>query len=376
MIETLAIAAVSGVAVPVFQSLWESGSRALDAIGKGVNEQTQQLIFTASQQYAKNYAERHGTLKVLGMREPISLETVYTTLQILAPDSVRQFESLDAQEEELRQSPRRRFAPPAGATQSGMAIAAAQQYLMVLGGPGAGKSTFLKRLGLEALKGKKGEFPPACIPVFLELKRFTADDCDLEAAIASEFAISGFPAADSFARKALEQGKLLILLDGLDEVTDEAINPVLSQIQDFVDRYASNRYALSCRTEAARSSLPRFVEVAIADFDDAQIEQFIHNWFSSEADREQGTAQKCWELLQKPRNAAAKELAHTPLLLTFLCRAYDRSQQFPSNRSVLYRKALRILLEEWAAEKRLQRSEIYAGLHAEAEELLLSEIAY
>ncbi|MFB2878720.1 NACHT domain-containing protein [Floridanema aerugineum] len=114
----------------------------------------------------------------------------------------------------------------------------------------------------------------------------------------------------------------------------------------------------------------------MADFDDTQIQQFIQNWFQSDSDKQAKTGEKCWESLQKPENEAAKELAHTPLLLTFLCLVYDRSQNFPDNRSVLYRKALRILLEEWASEKRILRDEIYQGLHTELEEILLSEIAY
>ncbi|MFO5492518.1 MAG: NACHT domain-containing protein, partial [Cuspidothrix sp.] len=113
-----------------------------------------------------------------------------------------------------------------------------------------------------------------------------------------------------------------------------------------------------------------------ADFDDEQIQQFINNWFQGKDDKQAQTSNKCWELLQKPENEAAKELAHTPLLLTFLCLVYDRSQNFPNNRSMLYKKALRILLDEWASEKRILRDEIYQGLHTELEELLLSEIAY
>ena len=55
---------------------------------------------------------------------------------------------------------------------------------------------------------------------------------------------------------------------------------------------------------------------------------------------------------------------------------YDLSQRFPNNRSSLDKKALRILLEEWAAEKRILRDEIYEGLSIGQEEILLSEIAY
>ena len=42
-----------------------------------------------------------------------------------------------------------------------------EQYLMLLGGPGVGKSTFLRKVGLEALKGENRNFEHECIPVFL-----------------------------------------------------------------------------------------------------------------------------------------------------------------------------------------------------------------
>ena len=172
---------------------------------------------------------------------------------------------------------------------------------------------------------------------------------------------------------------LLIVLDGLDEVPSAHLDHVLNTIRDFVDRYDGNRFITSCRVAASGyrgSTFQRFSNVTMADFDDEQIKQFIINWFGSEQDVERGTAQKCWDMLQKPENKASKELAHTPLLLTYLCLVYDLSQRFPNNRSSLYKKALRILMEEWAAEKRILRDDIYEGLSIEQEEILLSEIAY
>jgi predicted NACHT family NTPase len=167
---------------------------------------------------------------------------------------------------------------------------------------------------------------------------------------------------------------LLILLDGLDELPIKNLNEAIIQIQNFVDQY-DKIASLPPVTAAYRSSFRRFTNVVLADFD-AQIEQFICNWFHSEADKEAGTAEKCWQLLQKKENKGAKELAHTPLLLTFLCLVYDSSQSFPDNRSVLYRKALRILLEEWASEKRILRDEIYQGLHTELEDTLIRNCLY
>jgi len=174
----------------------------------------------------------------------------------------------------------------------------------------------------------------------------------------------------------LEKGELLILLDGLDEVPTANVNNVIKKIEDFVDRHYKNRFILSCRT-AARTHLQRFTDIEIVEFDDQQIQSFIEHWFSSELDRKNETAKNCWELLQKEEYKSAKELAHTPLLLTFLCLVYDENQSFPTNRSRLYQDALRILLEKWSAEKRLpNRGLVYENLSIEQEEILLSEIAY
>jgi NACHT domain len=375
-IEPWVISGVSGLAVPIFQSLWGSGGKVLGIFGKTLDEKTKELIFNASKQYVQNYEERHGILKVLGMREPVKLESVYTAVQFLNDEAIGSFESIEKLEKSYREAKNRKLNSQACEKQAGIKVANEKQYLMVLGQPGAGKSTFLRKMGLEALKGKKGGFKHDCIPVFIELKRFASSEINIEKFIIEEFRTCNFPDPDKFTAKALEQGKLLILLDGLDEVPSQNLTETINQIQNFVDKYDQNRFIASCRTAAYRNNFRRFSDVAMADFDDEQIQQFIHNWFHGENDQQAKTGEKCWELLQKTENEAAKELAHTPLLLTFLCLVYDRSQNFPNNRSVLYKQALRILLEEWASEKRILRDEIYQGLHTELEELLLSEIAY
>ena len=374
--EPFLASAVSGVAVPIFQSLWGSGGKVLGMFGKSLDRNTKQLIFNASKQYEQNYEERHGILKVLRMREPVKLESVYTAVQFLNDVAIGDFLSIQDLEKVYRQGNARKFNSQDSQKQLGIEVANKKQYLMVLGGPGAGKSTFLRKMGLEALKVKKGGFKHSCIPVFIELKGFTSSEINIEKFIIEEFRICNFPDPEKFTAKALEQGKLLILLDGLDEVPSQNLNETINQIQNFVDKYDQNRFIASCRTAAYRGNFRRFSDVAMADFDDEQIQQFINNWFQKEEDKQAKTGDKCWELLQKPENQAAKELAHTPLLLTFLCLVYDRSQNFPNNRSVLYKNALRILLEEWAAEKRILRDEIYQGLHTELEEVLLSKIAY
>jgi hypothetical protein len=370
--EPLIAQAVSGVAVPVFQTLWGSGGKVLGMFGKKLDEKAKQAIFAASRQYAQNYTERHGILKVLGMREPVELESVYTAVQFLDNRAIRSFESVETLEEVYRQAKQRSFQSEDCQKQEGLNVANDKQYLMVLGGPGAGKSTFLQRMGLEALKGKQGKFQHACIPVFIELKKFNTGEINIDKEIAEEFRICGFPSHEEFTAKALEQGKLLILLDGLDEVPTERMNEAIRQIHNFVDLHDQNRFITSCRVAAYRHNFRRFTDVAMADFDDAQIEKFITNWFRSEPQ----TGQDCWQKLNNEEHQSAKELTQTPLLLTLVCLLYQRSRKLPTNRATLYERALRVLLEEWAAEKGIPHEDLYKGLDTKRKEMMLSEIAH
>ena len=354
-----------GPGVSLAKLLFDVAKSAGGAIPQAISDQAKAAA--ALKKYADKYTARYGAIRLLGMRQGVPLELIYTKVKFLDDLSIRQFLSLETLEQTYRETAKRRFQTQEPARLNAPQVVDDHQFLMVLGGPGAGKSTFLRRTGLEALKGEKGAFKHRCIPVLLELKRFNADTVDLVKAISEELANFGFPETDKFAINLLEQGKLLILLDGLDEVPTANLNTVIDEIQNFVTKYDKNRYIASCRIAAHRSTWNRFRDIELADFDDEQIQHFIHNWFHTDLDILTKTADQCWETLNNSSNRAAKELAQTPLLLTFLCMVYDRTQGFPTNRATLYRKALDILLEEWAAEKRIQQSEIYKGLNPDLE---------
>ena len=368
--------AIGGIVVEVFKQTWKAGGYAVNQAKKAYNEtQAVQQAIAASKEYEQRYEKRHGQIKIMPglMKEPLPLESIYTRVKLLDDQSRRFFVSQDAIEQAYRKSGRRGFRAGDDERLDGMDIANQTQYLMVLGSPGVGKSTFLRKLGLEALK-KNGQIQRECVPVLIELKEFKGENLDLKGVIAKEFETCGFPAAADFTTKMLDQGKLLLLLDGLDETHN--FDEVSKHIEDFVDQYDQNYFVTSCRIAAYKSSFQRFTDVTIAEFDDEQIEQFIQRWFSSELDQRKETAQKYWELLNRDENQATKELAQTPLLLTFLCLIYDREQTLPSVRSTLYGNALNILLKEWAAQKRLERDPIYEGFHPDLEKELLADIAH
>ncbi|MEO1209525.1 MAG: NACHT domain-containing protein [Cyanobacteria bacterium J06638_20] len=345
----------------------------------------EQRHIEAANNYVRRYKERHCQVKVMPslMKEPLPLDEIYTAVKLLDDKNIRNFLAVDDLEETYRQKGRRSFSRDDSERHDGIQVANAEQYLMVLGGPGIGKSTFLRKIGLEVLKpiqDASKQIHRDCIPVLIELKEFRDTTIDLKKKITAEFETCGFPEAEAFTDASLAQGKLLVLLDGLDEVPTRNLNTVVKHLEDFVDAHDNNAFVSSCRIAAYRSNqgifFRRFTDVTMAEFDDEQIEQFVRRWFRSHLDLEAGTADKYWELLRKDEHKATKELAQTPLLLTFLCLIYDREQTLPAQRSSLYGKALNILLSEWAAQKRLEQDPIHEGFHPELEKVLLAEIAY
>ena len=339
----------------------------------------------ASHDYGKHYKERHGQLKIscLEMQAPISLEKVYVAVRLLDQENATQYGSLENIETEFREGTNIDSESSSDERQYGMIVANDEQHLMVLGGPGVGKSTFLRKVGLEALKRKNGNFQHKCTPVFLELKRFTENLIDIETLITHEFKVCGYPYPEQMTKTALKSDKLLVLLDGLDEVPRENVNKVVDKIGDFVNQYSRNRFIASCRKAVNIRGFTQFTNVEIADFDDSQIKRYINNWFPltsngspQQLDDEITTADLCWEALNIPYHQAIKELVRNPLLLALLCVVYEHSQDLPRNRSEFYEKAVNILLKKWPDEKRVSRDlSVSQYLNVGDEERLLSEIA-
>ena len=328
--------------------------------------------------YAKPYKKRHGQLQAscVGIDPSRSLDDVYVVVQFLDKRRAAKYNSIKDVEEVLRKKGRRYFTSTSDKRQSGMRVANNEQYLMVLGGPGVGKSTFLRKVGLEALKGEEGNFEHECTPVFLELKRFTEEPVDIEAWITDEFKICGYPYPEQWAESKLEAGELLILFDGLDEAPKPNVNNIINKITDFVHQYSQNRFIVSCREGAYSGGFTDFAKVEMADFDDSQIQDYINNWFASGSNRKTKTGQQCWEALNASDHQAIKALAQNPLSLALLCAVYEDSQEFPSNQAILYEKIFNIFLKKWTAEKLVRRDppmSSYLAIPTVKE--LLSEIA-
>ena len=122
MIETV----VGAIASPIFEHLWKMGGGVIDDI-KTTNSKvdaTNKLI-AACNKYEQRYRERHGRIKVMPglMKEPVSLESIYTAVKLLDDKSIRYFRTEQDLEEAYRQAARRSFQVGTDERLGGMEIA-------------------------------------------------------------------------------------------------------------------------------------------------------------------------------------------------------------------------------------------------------------
>lgn len=371
---TIGIEALTTLVFDVFQ---EKGKDLIDKVDVDLHLPTPNKEI---EKYVYEYLKRHGQIKILNMRKPVSLEKIYTDIELLSgSQDATGFESTEELNEKfLRVGDLLSINRDKYDRTPALEFVQRESRLVILGGPGAGKSTLLKKVGVEAWKqsklDKKGK---QLLPVFIDLKRFSRQqeiNINLKEEIIKEVRICGIKTnTEKIIQTFLDKGRLLILLDGLDELLQEKRIEAIDAIQNFSDEYYENSFLVSCRLAAYQSKrLGNFQDVEIAVFKESQIRETILRWFS---EQDENIGNDCFQKINLPKNSSVKKLADTPLLLTLICIFYQQTGRFPINRSILYEKAIETLLEGWNASKGfLDRYE--SLLDNRQKEVLLETIAY
>ena len=313
---------------------------------------------------------RCGMMRMLDMSQPVELNDIYTNVNILEKISGRRRLEVT---ELLKICVTDEFDRPSfGRNEQDQVpgLEAVKQYskLIVLGKPGAGKTTFLKHLAIQC---SLGEFEADRVPIFITLKDFaeTEQRPSLLEYITLSFSTYGI-ADNTIAQKILSGGKAIILLDGLDEVRETDAARIFQEISNFSAKFYKNHFVISCRFGTQEYTFEQFTEVEIADFNNEQIANFVTKWFAAK------DSTKSHQFLQKLKaNKPILELANNPLLLTMLCLMFEELADFPSNRVELYKEGLDILLKNWDAKRNIERNKVNINLSVQHKKDLLSQIA-
>jgi predicted NACHT family NTPase len=313
--------------------------------------------------------QRCGTMRVLNMTQPISLDKIYTHVNILekitghrdprelaellqevSPEKFERFSLGDIKKERV----------------PGLEAVEKHRKLMILGKPGAGKTTFLKHLAMQCMGGR---FQGDCVPIFITLKDFAEETTPDFLTYINSLPIDSTKVEEL--QIILENGRALILLDGLDEVRETDAKRVLRQIQQFSERNASNAFVITCRIAAREYTFVQFTDVEVADFDDAQIADVSGKWFHCKQEEV-----KVERFLQKLKESPPiRELASSPLLLTLLCLVFESSGDFPAKRWKLYRDGLKTLLKRRSEIADTVSEPFYKALSPNGREKLFRKMA-
>lgn len=322
-----------------------------------------------------------GVLQLLDINRPVSIEHIYIDVNILEQISSQQWLEADTLDS-LQPEDVDRFGLGKIDDSQITGMQAMQKYskLRVLGKPGAGKTTFLKYLAIQCNQQK---FAATQVPIFITLRDFAEHyqdkpQADLLEFIQQELIASGISELGVI-KKLLQGGRVLLLIDGMDEVSHKDENLILNEIRRFCEKYYKNQFVSSCRTASQRLSLKGFTDVEIAPFTDTQIATFAQKWFIefSPTTPAEGTAQaeEFMEKLELPENWQFRRLITTPLFLHLACSIFHREDKFPFKQAEFYKQGMDLLLVRWDESRGIQRDQVYQELLLPQKLKLLSQIA-
>ena len=327
----------------------------------------------AESEYRTVSIEELGTIKMLGSPDlpnvPVDVLDTFVSLDI-TPMSMKEYR--EGLEPNKMSGEMDRKLSPESALQR-----AFENYrmLLILGDPGSGKTTLLKYYAMLCLKNRyrKLGFDKSPLPIYLPLREIESRDGE------------PYPLHECLARWAsrhyldisadmflgwLKNRQTLILLDGLDEISDLDRR---REICYWIDS-AANGLAKACFVVTSRWTGYRKVDgielefdhikADMRDFSKEQQKEFLEKWFVAvylKEPRNKTVPKTQWRKRQKQKgkdkakaivdfltednNKGIRELAVVPMLLQVIATLWRERENLPQGRAELYQSASKYLLD-------------------------------
>lgn len=249
---------------------------------------------------------------------------------------------------------------------------------LLMGDPGSGKTTTIKRLTLSLFEETSIAVGEATLslPVVLVGRLIDWNYSDLATEILRRIGLEPTRLRHDLelddarmlqvAADLLDEASCLLLVDGIDEIADQAArSSLLSQLERLQRMVDKARVVCSCRSGDA-PHLEGFATVELLPLSDAQIESIV------DARLETGD-----EFLARVRRAGINDdLLDRPLFLNQLLTVFETTSSLPERPVELYRQLVRLLLHDWDEQRRVERRTQYRDFDGETKKEFLAEIAF
>jgi formylglycine-generating enzyme required for sulfatase activity len=256
-----------------------------------------------------------------------------------------------------------------------------RRHIVLLGGPGSGKSSFLRHLAVALASAGSNNQPLVdvlpgwkagpLLPIYASLGGYAAwvqqrsHDFDADSlwdylvATSEDDALVGLKAQ---LRCAFRKGGLLLLLDGLDEVAEPALRAAVARATAALAGRHQGYVVVTCRSlsfvgDTAAPCGDWGEPVILAPFAFGQIKHFVRGWYACSADQgvfdRQSAEQRAETLIERIATLSnLRDLSKTPLLLTIITILHYYEGKLPEDRADLYEDLVQLLLTRWTQTRR------------------------
>lgn len=236
--------------------------------------------------------------------------------------------------------------------------------VLVLGDPGSGKSTLCRHLATTAARHEGGP-----VPLLLRVRDWVAHGKHeqlLELAARHATEVLSVRTSPEELEALCEQGRVMLMVDGLDEAGDPALRRDLrDRIHGFVASQPHVPIVVTSRIAGYHevSLNEGFERLTLAPFDDAALERFMQRWYELVEDDPAVRERRREELLQAlAAEPCVHALARNPLLATRIGMMHAGGLRRPEERErfydALYDAVVELLLVAWPAERRRELAEL------------------
>lgn len=271
-----------------------------------------------------------------------------------------------------------------------------QSNTLIIGQPGAGKTTTIKRIILKLFwyhlqKTNKSAF---ITPILIRLRSLKATsisneilrilNIDFEVVTETDTVIKineegervehkvsysakyvGDERIEDFIPKVLNRASVILFLDGFDEIEYDAQESILQEIEILGMRLKESKIVLTVRKTKMMGLVSGFNFCEIKPLNSKLISRIVEKWFGSD-----------FEFLNQLKLKPYRDLADRPIFLVFLLICYQRWENLPEKPFDVYRDSTYLIVRDWDESRRIKRKSKYSQFQPAKKIEFLSEISY